>query len=97
MTKVIIFSSVFLVLGFIAGLLTGIYMFAVDVDLLGLPYSNSPVVASNDVVVTQGDLKITIPKGATLTYRYSAKDEPYYALDIVGKPFADRPFQKTRK
>ena len=81
-----------LVAGFATGAFTIAHIFAINIDLLGVPYSNSPVVAPSDIVVKQGDIKLIIPKGATLMYRYSAKETPYYVLHIVGWPFEEQPF-----
>ena len=79
-----------------AGSIATIKLFAIEIDILGVPYLNNAVQAQNDVVVEQGEIKITIPKGAILIHNYTAKEAPFYSLQIVGFPFEQIPFMATK-
>lgn len=74
-----------LLIGFTIGLYAAIFIFAIDVDILGIPYSNTTVELDRDLHVTQGELSIEIPKGSQLEYEYSIKSTPIYSLKIIGK------------
>ena len=81
-----------LLIGFIIGLYVAIFLFAIDVDILGIPYSNTTIELDRDLHVTQGDLSVEIPKGSQLEYEYSIKSTPIYSLKIIGmleKPFPE--------
>lgn len=82
-----------LVIGFIVGLYTAVVIFAIDVDILGLPYSNTTVELDRDLHVTQGELNIEIPKGSQLEYEYSIKSVPIYSLKIIGN--VEEPFPEA--
>jgi ABC-type lipoprotein release transport system permease subunit len=96
MKKGILISIVFTLVGFIAGLITAINIFAIDIDVLGIPYSNTAVKAQKDIMIEQGNNKIIIPTGTTLIYNYTAKETPFYSLPIVGYPFDEEPFKETQ-
>ena len=80
--------------GFATGFWAAVSLFAINVDLLGLPYSNTAVVAQKSAIVENGNIRISIPQGTKLIYQYSAKEQPFYALPIVGEPFTE-PFVKA--
>lgn len=91
--KKFLIATLTLVIGFIVGLYTAIAIFPIDVDILGLPYSNTTVKLDRDLHVTQGELRIEIPKGSQLEYEYSIKSVPIYSLKIVGE--LGEPFPKV--
>lgn len=92
-----IFNVISLLIGLILGWLIAVKMFDIDVDLLGVPYFNKPVATTEAVVVKQGNLSMTIPKGATLVYRRTAFDRPHYFVLYISTyaPFGDYPFTKA--
>ena len=71
-------TSVLLILsGFIVGVLASIYLFAIDVDLLAIPYVHKGVKTTKDLVAVQNDLSLHIPKGTQmlLTRRMPSSNE----------------------
>ena len=93
--KKILQSLILIVIGIVIGVVATIELFAIDVDLLGVPYANKPVIATQDLVATQGDTEILIPEGTVLRFKYYAKEAPFYSLPISGEPFADLPLEDT--
>jgi len=84
MMKKIAISFILLIAGAIGGFLLTINLFAVDIDLLAIPYSNTPVVLMEDITIEQGGISVVLPKGSKITYRFAPKGMPVYAVDIVG-------------
>ena len=77
-------TTLVLVSGIAIGFYTVVSVFAIDIDLLGAPYSNTTVEFSKDRILKQGDNEVLLPAGTKLTYSYSAKSVPIYTLNIVG-------------
>lgn len=67
--KLILVGGAALIVGVLVGWIAAIKTFAVDIDVLGIPYSNEPVIATRDLRIAQGDIELTIPKGTTLVHR----------------------------
>ncbi len=72
------------------GFYAAVAVFAIDVDLLGAPYSNTTVQFSKDRILKQGESQVLLPAGTKLTYSYSIKGVPIYSLNIVGG-FGEQP------
>lgn len=70
--------------GVVIGFLGAVWLFAIDVDLLAVPYLNQPEKTTQEVVVVQDSLSVAIPKGATVIHKSSPKGLPIYALEFVG-------------
>ena len=71
-------SSVLLILlGIVIGVLFSVYLFAIDVDLLSVPYLNKGVELTQDIDVVQNGHTIHIPKGSQmiLTRRMPSSNE----------------------
>lgn len=92
--SVFLLSLISLVCGCIGGFYTAVKLFAIDIDLLGVPYSNVAVVTRQDMHLTQNQFELTIPKGASIIYSYSTQSVPVYSLPIVGD-FEDDLFDAT--
>jgi len=84
MMKKIAISFILLITGAVGGFLSAINLFAVDIDLLAIPYSNTPVVLMEDITIEQGEISVVLPKGSKMTYRFAPKGMPVYAVDIIG-------------
>ena len=84
MIKKIIIPITCLLVGVASGLLLAIELFAVDVDLLAIPYSNSPVVLEEALLLNQEGLSVSIPKGTNLNFKYAPKGMHVYSIEIFG-------------
>jgi hypothetical protein len=56
-----------LAVGFMIGLVTSIYLFAIDVDVLAIPYVNEGIVTKEDILIEQNDILLEIPRGTQMT------------------------------
>jgi len=73
-----------LISGIVIGAYAAVTVFAIDVDLLGLPYKGTTVELLNDRTIRQGESEVILPAGSKLTYSYTTKSVPIYTLNIVG-------------
>lgn len=78
-----------IVCGFCLGIVVAIQLFAIKIDLLGVPYANSPIVTTVDMYAMGDTTQISIPKGTPLVYLYTAKDVSFYALPLIEEPFTE--------
>lgn len=85
------------IVGFIGGLLVTIEAFGGDIDLLAIPYMNTPVVAEQNLMLTQGPHRVEVPEGAVLVHRYTVMGEAHYALEFVGLPGVAGPVSTTQE
>ncbi len=76
------------------GIAVTLNIFAINIDTLGMPYSNTPVKTDKNLSIKQGNIEITLPAGTILTYNYSTKSVPIYSLSIVGN-IGDSVFSET--
>jgi len=96
--NIIPIALISLVVGGIAGFTVAVNVFAINIDVLGIPYKNIPVQTTKDVTIEQGKNKIIIPKGSTVQYGYTAKEQPYYFIEFYGALFGDGDtFKNTNK
>jgi len=82
--KIIVITFISLIIGAISGCILVIKLFAIDIDLLALPYSNTPVVLMENITIEQDQIAIKLPKGSEITYKYSLKGMPVYSVDVIG-------------
>ena len=87
--KIIPIALISLLAGGIAGFVVAVNVFAINIDVLGIPYKNIPVQTTKNVTIKQGENKILIPKGSTVLYGYTAKEQPYYLIEFYGELFGD--------
>jgi len=73
---------IILLLGFVFGVAVSIYLFAVEIDLLSLPYLNRTVELTEDISGHQGERKITIPEGSQIILRKRMPSSNEYCLLI---------------
>ncbi len=97
MKKIVIISTILLIVGFFVGVEVTTRLLGIELDILSVPYSNSPVITDKDVTIEQGDIKITIPAGAIITYSHLTMDVPYYSINISGWPYEEYPFSETNE
>ncbi len=97
MQKIIWLSLGSAIVGFIGGLFSAIEAFGGNIDLLAIPYMNTPVVAEQNLVLTQGPHKVEVPEGAVLVYRYTVMGAAHYALEFVGLPGVADPVSTTQE
>jgi hypothetical protein len=73
--------------GCIIGIAICVYLFAIDIDLLAVPYLNRPVVLNESVEITQGGIQTILPKGTKLVHVKTAfeTDEMYVPVAIPWK------------
>jgi hypothetical protein len=64
------------------GIALSIYMFAIEVDFLSLPYLNKTVELTEDILVYQSGNKIEIPKGSQILLRKRMPSSNEYCLLI---------------
>jgi len=86
--------SLALILGFVSGLTAAVKLFALDIDILAMPYANTAIVLDKEMHIQQGDVKLTIPAGAVIEHKYTIKSVPIYSLPIVGN-LGDKPIEIT--
>lgn len=70
--------------GAVAGFLGAVNLFAIDVDLLSVPYANEPVTTTEPFTASDGAISLVVPAGASFIHRYSPKGVPVYSLEFVG-------------
>jgi len=77
-----LFIIVIVLFAFVSGIIVAKFLFAIDIDILALPYSNRNVVVVKDIDIIQDNITIRIPKGARmiLTRELSTTDE--YSIKI---------------
>lgn len=85
--KIILIGIAASSIGFIVGVVSAINLFAIEVDILGLPYKNQPVELNQDIDIEQNDITISLPKGAMVYHTYTAKELPRYCLVVHGELF----------
>lgn len=95
MKKYIIIILASCTLGLIIGLYAAAQLFALNIDLLGIPYKNEPVTLLSDITINQGNISFVIPKGATITRDYTAKGTTYLSLQIIGAPMTEPPIESS--
>jgi hypothetical protein len=78
-----IFWIISFVLGVIAGILITIYLFAIDVDLMGIPYINKGVLIKKPLTLKQNSITLIIPEGAELTLMRRMPGVNEYAIPII--------------
>jgi hypothetical protein len=66
--KKITYSLLLVLAGFLLGSLTMIRLFAIDVDMLAIPYINKGVILEKDIAIAQDDIVLEIPKGAQMLW-----------------------------
>lgn len=59
-------SALLVLSGFVVGVLTSIYLFAIQVDLMSIPYVNKGIEITQDMTVFQNGRKLNIPKGTQM-------------------------------
>lgn len=69
-----------LVVGFGLGIIAAIYLFAIEVDILALPYLNEGVATTEDIFFEQNDILLEIPKGTQMTLVRRMPGTNEYAL-----------------
>lgn len=79
MSKIGIFIGA-LIVGFVLGLIAAIYLFAIDVDVLAIPYVNKGIVTKEDILISQNDILLEIPKGTEMTLVRRTPGAEEYAL-----------------
>ncbi len=77
-------------MGSVVGFLVAVKLFAIDIDLLAVPYLNKPVTTTEPFTASNGSLSVVVPAGVILVHRYSPKGVPVYAVELVGT-LAGRP------
>ena len=83
-TRRIVFAScTALAIGVAIGAFASIHLFAVDVDLLSLPYINEGVTLADDVEIEQNGRTIIVPKGTELTWVRRMPGGDAYTLQIL--------------
>ena len=70
------------ILGLIAGIIVSVHLFAIDVDILAIPYLNKGVVLTEDIVIEQDNIQLSIPKGTQLTLRLQMPGMDRYGIDF---------------
>lgn len=73
---------VFLFLGVGCGIALSIYLFAIEVDFLSLPYLNKTVELTEDISVYQSGKRVKIPKGSQIVLRRRMPSSNEYCLLI---------------
>jgi len=63
-SQIIITAAITLVLGVCLGVITSIYLFAVDVDIPAIPYVDKGVKTNQDIELEQDGIYLRIPKGS---------------------------------
>ncbi len=84
-SRQIILALVFLILGTGLGFFLSVKLFAVDFDIMAVPYVNKSVVLKNDMVVEGKAAKLTIPKGSELMLVRHMPGGNEYSLPIFVK------------
>lgn len=59
---------VFVFIGFILGFMSSVYLFAIEIDLLAVPYLNVGVETTEDLLATQNGRELSIPKGTQMLF-----------------------------
>lgn len=65
------------------GLLLSIRLFAIDVDLLAMPYINTPVTLAKDITIVQNDVEVSLPKGMKLNLVRRVNEECEYCIPLI--------------
>ncbi len=81
----IVLALLFLILGTGLGFFICIKLFAVDIDIMAVPYVNKSVVLKNDMVIEGQTVKITISKGSELLLVRRLPGGNEYSLPIFVK------------
>lgn len=56
-----------LIAGVVLGIVISIYLFAIEVDILAIPYINEGIMTKEDIFIEQNDILLEIPKGTQMT------------------------------
>ncbi len=78
-----IFWIISFLFGVIAGILITIYVFAIDVDLMGIPYINKGVLIKKPLILRQNSIKFTLPEGAELTLVRRMPGANEYVIPVI--------------
>ena len=78
-TSTIIFS---IILGSCLGVITSIYLFAVEVDIPAIPYVNKGVKTNKDITLEQDGIYLRIPKGSQFRLVRHSVAGDIYAIDF---------------
>jgi hypothetical protein len=84
-SRQIILALLFLILGTGLGFFLSVKLFAVDIDIMAVPYVNKSVVLKNDMVVEGKAAKLTIPKGSEMLLVRRLPGGNEYSLPILVK------------
>ncbi|MCZ4307156.1 hypothetical protein O4G98_20695 [Zoogloeaceae bacterium G21618-S1] len=82
--RTLLIGSLSALAGAVVGFLGAVKLFAIDVDLLSVPYANEPVTTTEPFTASDGAHSLVVPAGASLIHRYSPKGVPVYSLEFVG-------------
>ena len=74
-----------LLVGVAGGIVVAVKVFAIEVDLLAIPYSNTSVKLTESISIEQGSISRMLPAGSEITFKYAPKGMPVYSLDIIGE------------
>ena len=85
-----IISVASILIGVVCGFMLAVKLFAIEIDVLGIPYKNQSVVATKDIKAAQGDIEITIPRGSKIIHRYTAEEVPVYSIEVDGPVMGDQ-------
>jgi len=69
--------------GVIGGILITIYLFAIDVDLMGIPYINKGIVTQTPLILKQNSIKFILPEGAELTLIRRIPGANEYVIPVI--------------
>lgn len=78
-----IFWIISFLLGVIAGILISVYLFAIDVDLMSIPYVNKGVLIKKPLTLKQNSIEMTLPQGAELTLVRRMPGANEYVIPVV--------------
>lgn len=74
-----------LFIGILVGFFSAVYIFAVDIDILTIPYINRPVTLKVDLTL-QSDkhgIRIVIPKGSQIVLKRRMHDQDFFSVDFT--------------
>jgi len=92
-------SALLVLSGFVVGVIASIYLFAVQVDLMAIPYVNKGIEITKDMTVIQNGRKLNIPQGTQmlLSKRMPSSNEycilinSYWDEENIIKPIESKP------
>lgn len=87
--------SIGCLLGMVLGVSLAVWVFRIEVDVLGVPYVGKTYLTTEQIELTSGDTAFTLPPGVRLIHRYTAKDQERWELAIMTLPLESLPVAKS--